>query len=49
MWVWLGRVKELRSDPAILSFIHLVLVLPDMVEHCSYSGNNYNLSPRLGR
>ena len=42
-----GKVRELIS--AILSFTHLVLVLPDMVEHCSYSGNNYNLSPRLGR
>ena len=45
----MGTVRELISEPAILSFTHLVLVLPDMVEHCSYLGNNYNLSPRLGR
>ena len=41
-----GRAKELRSTPAILSFIHLAL--PDMAEFRSYSGNNYNFSPRPG-
>ena len=48
-WAWcvgVGRAKELRSTPAILSFNHLAL--PDMAEHGSYSGNNYNFSPRPG-